>query len=140
MRTNTALTLYNKYYNSTTKKEMYQRWVISKVMWENRKARNILASGGNTAADQAMIYIPFSTNLTTFLGPIAWLALADKTSNLTLQRGDLLVKGEIAQEVDDVTFTPTDLKAAYDDVLEISSIDTYDMGSYALRSWAIGAK
>lgn len=139
MKTNTALTLYNKYYDSESGLNVYPRTVIPAVMWQNRKARNVLASGGNLAVDQATIFIPFTGNLDNFTAAKAWLALSDKSANWTLQRGDLVVKGEVNDELGS-EFTPSDLKAKYDDVLEISMIDTMDMGSKKLQHWQVGAK
>lgn len=139
MKTNCALTLYNKYYDANTKKNVYHRKTIPAAMWENRKARNVLATGGNIAVDQATIYIPVKENIDSFLSPKNWQGLTDKSENWTLQRGDLVVKGQISDEVND-EFPPTKLKAKYDDVLEISTIDTMDMGSQNMRHWQVGAK
>lgn len=139
MKTNTALTLYNKHFDPDTKAEVYERHVIDAVMWENRKARNILASGGNIAVDQATIYIPFGGNQDSFMFVKAWKNLTVKTGFWTLQRGDLVVKGEVYDELG-ASFTPSELKAKYDDVLEITVIDTQDMGTLAMRHWQVGAK
>ena len=139
MKTNTPLTIYNKYYDQDLQKEVYQRKVIPAVMWEDRKDRNVIATGGNLAANQATIYIPFTWDLPTFLKPKAWLALADKTTNWTIQKGDILVKGELTQELGS-SYTPSDLKADYDDVLSVASLDTMDLGSFALQHWKIGAQ
>jgi len=138
MKTNTALTLYNKHYDTSTQTEKYQRFVLSAVEWEDRKDSNVLASGGDKAANQAIIYIPLSVG-SAYLKPKPWLALADKTTNFTLQIADLVVKGNVADELS-AAFTPSDLLAKYDDVLRITSVDTFDMGSLNMRHWKVGTK
>lgn len=138
MNTNTALTIYNKYYDTSTKTEKYQRFLLSAVEWEDRKDSNVLASGGDKAANQATIYIPLSVGA-AYKKPKPWLALADKTANFTLQIADLVVKGNVADELS-ASFTPSDLLNKYDDVLRITSVDTFDMGSLNMRHWKVGAK
>lgn len=147
MRTNCDITLYNRYLVSGAEK--WQRMQITApvgyaVLWENRKASNVIRSG-LLAADQATIYIPFSRGA-AFLAPKAWQALTTKTANWTLQVGDLIVKGRVTDEIHDaivsppsVAFTVTMLKAKYDDVLTIKSVDTMDLGSVSLRHWKVGA-
>jgi hypothetical protein len=140
MRTNTDITIYNKYYSEDDKDYAYLRTVVSDVEWENRKARNVLASGGNIAADQAVIYIPFARGA-AYKSPKAWQALdaGDKPDYWTLERGSLIAKGTLTTEITGATTTDT-LKNTYDDVLEISSVDTYDMGSLALQHWKVSGK
>ena len=136
MITNADLTLYNKYYDPTTKAEVYQRTQISGIVWENRKAVNILKSG-LLSADQVAIYIPFALGA-NYLQPIAWLALTTKTGKWTLQIGDFVVKGLVTDTVNS-SFTITNLKAKYNDVLSIKSVDTMDRGSAKMQHWQIGA-
>lgn len=104
-------------------------------------ASNVLAAGGNQAVNQAQIYIPFPIGKATYKKPKEWLALsvADKADYWTAQVDDLIYKGQLSQELSD-DYTPSELKADYDDVLRVSSIDTYDEGSYIMRHWKLGAK
>jgi len=139
MKTNTPATLYNRYYDPDTKLEVFQRKLLPAVMWEDRKYSRVVQTGGRLADYTAMIYIPFSYNKATFAKPKAWLALEDKSNYWTIQEGDLLVKGDVA-DVLNAGFTPSDLKRKYDDVLSAIDIYTYDMGSYALQHWKVGAK
>lgn len=139
MKTNTAVTLYNGYYDPDTKTQKYQRKVIPAAMWEDRKYSRVQQSGGRLADYTAMVYIPFSSNKSTYLKLKVWLALADKSSNWTIGEGDLFVKGEVADELSSA-FTPSDLRKKYDDVLAAVDVYTYDMGSYALQHWKVGAK
>ncbi len=144
MRTNATATIFNKYIDSSTRSERYQRTQIGAVAWENRKASNLLRSGGAIAIDQATIFIPFA-NGTNYLKPIAWLAA--KTGKWTLQEGDIIVKGLVTDEIHEAVvspaspaFTVTMLKAKYDDVLVITSVDTMDSGSLVMQHWKVGAR
>jgi len=136
MRTNTDCTIFNKYIVSSVEK--YQRTVIADVAWENRKQANILATGGNIAANSARIFIPFARG-TNYLKPKAWQALTTKTGKFTFQEGDFIVKGAVTDEIG-TGFTMTNLKAKYDDVLQVTSVDTMDMGSLHLQHWNVGLK
>lgn len=144
MRTNCDITIYNK--SVVAGVESYQRTQIKAVEWENRKAANVLASGGNIAADQATIYIPFARNA-DYAGPKTWQALISKTGKWTLQVGDYVVKGLVTDEIHAAivsppspAFTMTNLRAKYDDVLQVSSVDVMDMGSLSMQHWKLGCK
>jgi len=137
MRTNADLTLYNRYIDPITRAAKYQRTVIVSVFWENRKAVN-RSKAGDIASDQAAVYIPFARGM-NYIRPRAWQALTTKTGRWTLQEGDVIVKGVVADEIT-TGFTVSDLEAKYDDVLTITSVDTMDYGSQHLRHWQLGAK
>lgn len=136
MRTNTGATLYNKYIDAATRSEKWQRSQLVAVLWENRKAANVVKSG-LLAADQAAIYIPFSLGA-NYLDPVVWQALVAKTGKWTIQVGDVIIKGLVSDEITGA-FTITSLKAKYDEVLKITSVDTMDMGSASMRHWQVGA-
>ena len=137
MKTNASMTIYNKY--TEDQAEKYSATKISAVYWEDRKASNVIASGGNISADQSRLFIPMLKNLLTFKKPKAWKALVDKSVAWTLQVGDIVVKQLVDDEIT-TEFTITHLKAKYDDVMVISSVDTRDMGSMELRHWQVGLK
>jgi len=144
MRTNTGITIYNKYISSGAEK--YQRTQIPAVAWTSSKARTRMATGGDLAADQAMIYFPYGMGA-NHLDPKAWQALTSKTGKWTLQIGDIVVKGLVTDDIKDAVvsppaaaFTASMLKAKYDDVLAISSVDFMDLGSRSLWHWQVGAK
>lgn len=141
MKVNSQLTIWNKYYDTATKTEKYIRHVLIAVMWEDRKASNVLASGGSEKANQAIIYIPFSVGKVSYLKPKEWLALsvANKANYWTAQIDDIVYKGSLSQELASI-YTPSDLKEDYDDILRITSVDTYDEGSFLLRHWKLGCK
>jgi hypothetical protein len=135
MKTNTAITVYNKYISAGV--EAWQRTVIPAAQWENRKAANVIKSG-MLEADSVVIFVLFLYG-SAYLKQKAWQALTTKTGYWTLQVGDYIVKGSVADEIT-TNFTITDLKAKYDDVVKITTVDTLDYGSAALQHWQVGAK
>jgi len=136
MKTNASITIYNKYMVAGV--DTYQRTQIPDVAWSSGKARNVIASGGNINSDQASVYVPYARG-TNYTLPKAWQALVSKTGKWTLQIGDYVVKGLVTDEITG-GFTMTSLKAKYDDVLQISSVDTMQAGSLSMWHWQLGAK
>ncbi len=137
MRMNADLTLYNKYIDPATKTEKWQRGAILDVYWENRKAANVIRSG-MLEADSVRVFIPMARGA-NYLKSKAWQALATKTGKWTLQVGDVMVKGSVSDAIS-TSFTISDLRAKYDDVVTIRSVDTQDVGSVELQHWEVGAK
>lgn len=136
MNVNTDCTVYNKYIAAGS--SAYQRAQIEDIQWESRKGANVLATGGNIAADAAKIVIPVARG-TNYVAPTAWQVLVTKTGKWTLQVGDVIVKGLVTDTISP-SFTITDLKAKYDDVLTITSVDLKDGGSQFLERWEVAAK
>lgn len=132
---NCDITIYNKYLASRA--EVFQRSVVRNVGWQATKAV-AGTKAGPLQSNVATIFIPFGGN-TEYLAPKAWNALVVKTSNWTLQEGDVVVRGEVADEISGA-FTITDLRAKYDDVVTITSVDAMDFGSANVQHWEVGAK
>lgn len=128
------VTIYNKYVSSGD--EAYYRTQLEADLWSSRKAANVLAAGGNTAVDSATIIISQRDANSSYTAPVAWRALGSKTG-WTLQRGDVIVKGAVTDTISS-SFTITDLKAKYDEVLVISSVDWREIGG--VKHWKIGAR
>jgi hypothetical protein len=135
------MTLYNKVSGTET----YQRTVISEVEWENRKAVNGTKQG-KLADNTARVFVWFAkSEYANYLKPKIWQALTTKTGKWTLSECDVIVKGTVTDEIHPATpsaaaFTLTNLKAKYDDVLVITSVDTNDLGSFVMRHFEVGAK
>lgn len=117
MRTNADLTIYHK--SVVAGAEAWTRQAVTAVMWENRKAANVLRSG-LLQADSVTVYVPFARGA------------------ISVKAGDVLVKGIVPDEIG-AGFTITALKAKYNDVVTVRSVDTMDYGSTALHHWQIGA-
>lgn len=139
MKNNADVTIYNKFIDTTTTppSEKYLSTQVRGVAWENRKASNILATGGNVRSDQASIYIPV-TRGADYLGPVDWWSETVKGDYWTLQIGDVIVRGLIDDEISANNPLST-LKGRYNDVLIITSVDLLDNGSRALSHWKVGA-
>ncbi len=137
MRTNADITVYNKYIDPSTRTAKYQRTVVYEVTWENRKAANVIASG-LIAADSVAIFIPMARGSGSYKAPAAWQALSSKTGAWTLQVEDFIVRGVVTDEIG-TGFSVSDLKAKYDSVVSIKSVDLMDQGSLAMRHWQVGA-
>lgn len=120
MKTNADMTLYSKSINPTTRTEVYTRTEYVGVFWENRKAANVLRSG-LLEADSVSVYIPSQT---PGLFPI--------------KVGDILVKWIVKDEITG-SFTITDLKAKYPNVVTVRSVDTKDFGRKNMQHVQIGA-
>jgi len=148
MQHNCTCTLYNKISGTET----YQRVVIPEVEWENRKGVNGMKSGA-LASNSARVFVKKSLGA-NYVKPKAWQTLTTKTGKWTLQEGDVIVKGTVTDEIHVAIpysagppivqavadFTVTSLKNKYDDVLTITSVDTFDMGSLSMQHWELGAK
>lgn len=132
MRTNADITVWNKYRVSNT--DTWQRVYVSDVAWEERHARSQFDSD-----DLVTVYIPIA-RMANYKQPREWQALSNKSSNWTLQVGDIIAKGTIDQQLTTGIYTLTQLKAAYDDVLVITAVDAYDYGSLSMRHFRVGAK
>lgn len=137
MKRNADLTIYNKYIDSSTRSEKYQRTVIRSITWESSKAVSAMQAG-RLATNSADIYIPRARG-ENHLDPIAWTALVSKVGKWTLAEGDFVVKGEVADEIT-TGFTTTNLMKKYDNVLVITSVDLMDRGSANIQHWQVGAK
>jgi hypothetical protein len=132
MRTNSDVTIWNKYRVANV--DTWQRVVVPDVAWEQRHARSQFDSD-----DLATVYIPMARD-EDYLAPRVWQALSDKSGNWTIQVGDVVAKGSISQALTAGIYTLSNLKAAYDDVLVITSVDTYDYGSESMQHFRVGGK
>jgi ERCC4-type nuclease len=130
-----TVTIYNKYISS--REAVYQRTQIVADLWSNEKATNVIRSG-NIEADAAMIIISsLRDENINYVDGTAWTALSSKTGYWTLQNEDYIVKGAVTDEITGA-FTISSLRAKYDEVLRISSIDIRDLGD--VKHWKVGAK
>ena len=132
MLTNVDCTVYNKYLVGRV--DTYQRVQISDVHWEQRHA----VRGDLNSPDVALVFIPFARG-DNYLAPRIW-QMSSKAGSWTLQIGDVIVKGLVSDELVAGTFTLSNLKAAYDDVLVIASVDTRDYGSSNMQHWEVTAR
>jgi len=136
MKTNTSITLYNKYFDKATRMDKYQRTILENVFFDDRKAVNKLQSGMENA-DEAMIVIPFSViSNRSYKRPMEFQNLIEKTSNFTLKEGDRIVKGAINFDIEGRL---SDLDKNYE-AYTITSVDTKDFGSPRMQHFEIGCR
>ena len=131
---NADITIYNKYIDAATRSDKYQRVEVMRVVWQSTKA--ISRAKEMTAANVALILIPFERGK-NYLAPKAWQA--SKTNHWTLQEGDIVVRGVASDEITS-SFTLTDLRATYEDVVTITSVDVMDQGSANVRHFEVNCK
>lgn len=103
---------------------IWKRHEIPAVMWQDRKAENVIASGMQTA-DSATIYVP----------KVAYGQRRDYAFAL----GDYLVKGIVPDEINS-TFRISNLQAKYTHVIKVTSVDEQDYGAINMQHWQIGGK
>lgn len=128
---NSDITIYNKYVDNGAEK--YQRAVIRDVVWQSIKAISRIQL--QTAANSALILIPFERG-DDYQKPKAWL---NDRNGWTLQEGDIVVRGIATQEITTL-YLIKNLRADYDDVFTIASIDAMDQGSANVQHWEVNCK
>lgn len=132
---NSDITIYNKYIDSATRSEKYQRTVVTDVVWQATKAVSGSKSG-QLASNVATVFIPFARG-DDYSKPKAWQT--SRSGKWTLQEGDIIVRGTATDEISGA-YTITSLRAEYDDVVMISSVDAMDQGSPNVQHWQVGCK
>ena len=130
---NGHITIYNRYF--VNRVETYQRTVIRDVVWQATKA----VSGRSTgvlASNIAIVFIPMARGA-NYLKPKAWQAA--RSGKWTLEEGDVIVRGEATDNIT-TEYTITSLRAEYEDVVTITSVDAMDQGSPNVQHWQVGCK
>lgn len=130
---NGHITIYNRYF--VNRVETYQRTVIRDVVWQATKA----VSGRSTgvlASNVATVFIPMARGA-DYLKPKAWQDA--RSGKWTLQEGDFIVRGEATDNIT-TEYTITSLRAEYEDVVTITSVDAMDQGSPNVQHWQVGCK
>lgn len=149
MYTPHTVTIYNVGENPDTLETEYNMTILRGVFLDRREAANIEKSGLRDA-DVASLFIPFSVEAVDavtgtpkqYIGPKAYRQLADVSGYWTLEGGGLasgadtfFIKGEI------VNYSGYGkMREMYDDVYDITTIDTRDFGSPDMQHWQVGAR
>ena len=94
---NTTITVYNKYEDPATRRITWYRTVLHNCFWKYVGNRIVV---GETALDtnNTLCRIPVNT---AFLEKHEWNNTQDKSKHFTFGAGDILVKGEVADEIDE---------------------------------------
>ena len=109
MLINSAATLFTRHI--VDRQEVWHKTILPGVHWENVKAVNVIKSG-MLQADSANVWIP----------------LSECNRDLHIQAEDVLVKGEVSEELGP-DFTVSDLRNKYKFMFKIFSVDWYDYGT-----------
>lgn len=117
MTTNSSMTLYHKRFNSQTKLDEWDRYLIENVMWQGGKGASL--NRGYEKANDINVFIPYSKNM--------------ELEKVPFSIGDIIVKGAI----DDLISKQSDLKC---DNYNITTLINNDYGSYDVSHIQLGAK
>jgi hypothetical protein len=150
MQTETSITLYNKYKDKSTGKEMYTRTIIKKATWHGGTEATVstteTSKGTVNMAKAINIRIPiyFGNDFgggKTYIDEKAWNKLSDDdklNKYFTFQEGDRVVKGECTYEFS-ATNPITNLNIV-DNVVSIMVYKVNDYGSKFLQHYYLGGK
>ena len=133
MYTNSNMTIYNKFYDKATRLDKYKRTIIRNVFFDETKASNRLQSGLESA-DSVFVLVPFGSLPRADYVP--YTAFDGFANNFTFNIGDMIIKGEV---YDEITSKPTDLDKLHE-TYTITSVDTKDFGSSHMRHIQLGAR
>lgn len=149
MYTPHTVTIYNVGENPKTLEQEYNITFLRGVFLDRREAANIEKSGLRDA-DAATLFIPFSVDAVDavtgdkkqYISPKAYRQLENTSGYWTLESGGLgsgadsfFVKGEIVNYLG-----YGKMRELYDDVYDITTIDTRDFGSLDMQHWQVGAR
>ena len=120
---------------NTGRQFLIERTVLDSAHWEGVHAISKIRAGFENA-DTVKVSIPLSVSSdSVFIKPKSFDKLADKEGHFTFRNDDKICKGVIP---DDVSFE--DLEKEYDDVVNITAVDTADYGSSNMHHWELMAK
>ena len=112
----TTITIYNRYEDSNTQLIRWYRHTVPKCFWKNVGEKVTI---GDTVLDTNQIICRIPKN-PIFLERYQWVALAndEKENYFTLGRGDILVRGEVDDVIDENTSgrRSTDFLSKYKDL------------------------
>lgn len=146
-----TVTVYNTLEDINTGINTYNITILRGVFLDISKGSNVMKSG-IVNADAATLYIPMSIKAVnaltgedqTFVKPKEYGRMDPKEALKfwTLRTGGrssatdcFFVKGEITEESE-----YKDIRNRYDDVYDVTSVDTKDFGSKSMWHWEVGGQ
>lgn len=126
-----TITIYN--YFKKDGAEHWHRTVLENAMWKTKKEKAISSDGKISMVDTVEITIPYRAG---YVKPKQY-----EGSNWTLNASDnmdIIVLGDVLDETSD-TFTITDIRKKYDDVVTIKSVEDNTNRS-CLKHWRVGGQ
>ena len=149
MYTPHVVTIYNVTENPDTLELDYNITFLRGVFLDRNEAASIEKSGLRDA-DAATLFIPFSVDAVDavtgsqkqYIGPKAYRQLEDPSDYWTLESGGVssaadcfFIKGEV------VNYNGYNrMREYYDDVYDVTTVDTRDFGSEDMQHWQVGAR
>lgn len=98
---NQTVTIYNKRYDTTTRRTTWPKTVIKRASWQGVQR---ISTGKHTASsDKYSVRIPLTGFPPGFLKKDEYNALQIPTGHWTVQNGDVVVLGEAPDVVDGIT-------------------------------------
>ena len=142
MLSNTSATVYNRVADRDTDRVSYLRTEIPAVHWEESYA----ASDKDKSHDRirsvaALIDFSVCRYMAKQYLPaheFALLPLSEASQYWTLDCGDIIIKGSVADEID--LSGRKQWLLAHPNAALITAVQTYDMGSPAMQHWEVTAK
>ena len=130
---NKTITLYNKYEDEQTGVIKWYRHRLERCFY---KTTNNKVNVGNVRlqTDDNIIRIPAQNN---YLPPFKWLQLSDdkKSEFMTLRGGDLIILGDIEEEIDEYTSE----KRSSDLIAKYKSLGSVFINSVNINDFVPGA-
>ena len=108
---NTTITVYNKYEDTTSRQITWYRTVLRNCFWKYTGNKIVV---GETTLDTNTTICRVPAN-TAFLERYLWNDAQDKSKYFTLGTGDIIIKGEVADEINEYAsgFRSSDILTKY---------------------------
>jgi hypothetical protein len=108
---NATITVYNKYEDPTTRRITWYKTVLQNCFWKYTGNKIVV---GETAIETNTTICRIPVN-PAFLENYQWNDTEDKSEHFTFGTGDILVKGEVTDEIDEYAsgFRSSDILTKY---------------------------
>lgn len=94
---NKTVTIYNKYEDGDGLLHYYRR-VLNNCFWKETN-NEVTVSNVTLQSNNHIIRIPQSSD---YISPIQWQKLTNKADKFTLQTGDIVIKGDVSFEINEL--------------------------------------
>lgn len=133
MYTNADCTVYNRHLDQEKRRDTWTRTQIHGVFWNSVHAQQH-SSKGDISDSSVTVYIPADACDKPYRPPKDYAS--DPSGAYTLAPGDLIIRGLIAEDMDDNT-TVSALLQKYDDAYTILSCKDNRYGSKDLQHFCV---
>ena len=120
---NTTITVYNKCEDPVTRRVSWYRTVLHNCFWKYT-GNKIVVGETTLETDTTLCRIPINT---AFREKYLWNDIQDKSKYFTLSPGDIIVKDEVSEEIDEYAsgFRSSDILTKYKKLQGCFVIDKY---------------